>query len=176
MRLLRQGETIRSQQGTRAPGLCKRIRQRLVDSASRRFGPEAAWVQNHVATCPRCRRRLAAVARVDLAMSAIKSQPHRLDLWMRANAAAVRMLSHQLRDTAQAHRLEQAKPEPSLLVRCTRQRSALTNVAACLAILFLTKAGIFSSFDKARARGQAAMKQYYAAQAGEDLAREVFNT
>jgi hypothetical protein len=111
-----------------------------------------------------------------LALSAIKSQPHRLDLLMRANAAAMRMLNHQLREAAQARRLEQAKPEPRLIERFGAYRSAVTNVAACVAILFLTKAGIFSSFDKARTRGQAVIEQYYANQAGEDLAEEVFDS
>jgi len=113
---------------------------------------------------------------VELALSAIRSQPHRLDLLMRANAAAMRMLSHQLRQAAQARRLEEAKPEPGLFEKCSGYRSAITNIAACIAILFLTKVGIFSSFDKARTRGQAVMKQYYASQAGEDLAREVFDS
>jgi hypothetical protein len=116
------------------------------------------------------------MTRVDLALSTIKAQPHRLDLLMRANSAAVRMLNHQLREAARGRRLEEAKPEPCLLERCGRYRTALTNVAACIAILFLTKVGIFSSFDEARSGGQAVMKQYYATQAGEDLAGEVFKS
>ncbi len=176
MRLLRHKEKDTSCEGKAAPGRCRRIRQRLADSARRRLGPEAVWVQRHVAGCPRCQRRLAAIARVDLALSAIKSQPHRLDLLMRANSAALRMLNHQLREAAQARRLEEARPEPCIFERCGRYRGILTNVAACIAILFLTKAGIFSSFDKARTRGQTVMKQYYAAQAGEDLAGEVFES
>jgi hypothetical protein len=176
MRLLTHGDMIDSREAEPRPGLCKRLRLRLVESAHHRLGLEAGWVQRHVAGCARCQRRLAAVAKVDLALSAIRSQPHRLDLLMRANAAAARMLSHQLRQTPQAHRLERARPEPCLLERCARHRGAVTNIAACVAILFLTKAGIFSSLDKARTRGQAVMKQYYATQAGDDLAREVFDS
>ena len=100
--------------------------------------------------------------------------PHRLDLLMRANTAAMRMLSHSLREAAEAGKLEQAQPEPRLIERFGRYRHSLTNVAACIAILFLTKAGIFSSFHEAHTRGQAALKQYYANQAGEDVAREIF--
>jgi anti-sigma factor RsiW len=176
MTLLTHGDKKDSREAEPRAGLCKRLRLRLVESAHRRLGLEAGWVQRHVAGCPRCQRRLAAVAKVDLALSAIRSQPHRLDLLMQANTAAVRMLSHRLRETPQAHRLEQARPEPCLLERCARHRGTVTNVAACIAILFLTKAGIFSSLDKARTRGQAVMKQYYTNQAGEDLAREVFNS
>jgi len=176
MRLLIYGDKKDSCDSHAAPGRCRRIRQRLADSARRRFSPEALWVQRHVAGCPRCQRRLAAIAKVDLALSTIKSQPHHLDLLMRANSAAMRMLNHPLREAAQARRLEEARPEPCFMERCSRYRGAITNVAACVAILFLTKAGIFSSFDKARTRGQAVMKQYYATQAGEDLAGEVFKS
>ncbi len=150
--------------------------RRVLSSIRNLLGPEALWVQRHVASCPRCQRRLAAVAKVDLALSAIKSQPHRLDLLMRANSAAIRMLNHQLREAAQIRRLEEAKPEPCFVERWARYRGAVMNVAACVAILFLTKAGIFSSFNKARSQGQAVMKQYYATQAGEDLASEVFES
>jgi hypothetical protein len=111
---------------------------------------------------------------VNLALSAIKSQPHQLDLLMRANTAAVKMLSHALRHEAQDRQLEEARPEPCLMERCLGHRYAIANVAACVAILFLTKAGIFSSFDKARTQGQEVMKNYYTTQVGEDLASEVF--
>jgi hypothetical protein len=139
-----------------------------------RLGPQAPWVQRHVAHCPRCQKRLAALGKVDLAMSFLKSQPHRLDLLMRANTAAMRMLSHSLREATEAGKLEQAKPEPGLIERFGRYRNPITNLAACVAILFLAKAGIFSSFDKVHTQGHAALKQYYATQAGDDVAREIF--
>jgi hypothetical protein len=53
-------------------------------------------------------------------------------------------------------------------------RISVTNVAACVAILFLTKAGIFSSFDRLHTRGEAALKQYYTHQVGEDVAKDIF--
>lgn len=176
MRLLTHREKRDSRQDKSSPGRCKSIRQRLLESAVGRLGPQAPWVQRHVAGCPRCQKRLAALTRVDLAISAIKSQPHRLDLLMRANCAAMRMLSHQSREMARAQGLESAKPEPSFLEKCGPYRGAITNVAACVAVLLLTKAGIFSSLDKACTQGQAAMKQYYTTQAGEDLAHEVFRS
>jgi anti-sigma factor RsiW len=176
MRLLTYWAKKNSYESSSAPTPCRRIRQHLLESARHRLGPEAPWVQRHVASCPKCQRRLARIAKVDLALSAIKSQPHRLDLLMRANSAAIRMLNHQLREAAQARRLEEARPEPCLIERYSRYRFAITNVAACVAILFLTKTGVFSSFKTARTEGQAAMKQYYANQAGEDLAREVFGS
>jgi len=174
MKLWVRGQTTGSHEGKPAAGPCKRIRQRLADSMVHRLGSEAPWVQRHVAHCPRCQKRLAALGKVDLALSIIKSQPHRLDLLMRANTAAMRMLKHSLREAAQAQELEQARPEPGLIERCARYRISATHLAACIAILFLTKAGIFSSFHKAHTQGQAALKQYYTNQAGEDVAREIF--
>ena len=174
MKLWARRQTTCSHDHGPAANPCRRIRQRLADSMLRRLGPEAPWVQRHVAHCPRCQKRLAALGKVDLALSIIKAQPQRLDLLMRANSAAARMLNHDARETAEAKELEQAKPEPGLIELCGRYRNPITNVAACVAILFLTKAGIFSSFDKVRTQGEAALKQYYTTQAGEDVARELF--
>lgn len=167
-------QTTRSREGKPAAGPCRRIRQRVVNSMLRRLSPEAPWVQRHVAHCPRCQKRLAALGKVDLALSFIKTQPHRLDLLTRANAAAVRMLNHSLQEAAKARELEQAAPERTLIEWCGKYRNPITNVAACIAILFLTKAGIFSSFDKVCTRGEAALKHYYAAQAGEEVAQDLF--
>jgi anti-sigma factor RsiW len=176
MRLLAYREKNSSCESRSAPGRCGRIRRRLLDGVNHRLGPEARWVQRHVANCPRCQKRLAALTKVNLALSAIKSQPHQLDLLMKANTAAVKMLSHALRREAQDRRLEEAKPEPCVMEKFLGRRYAIVNVAACVAILFLTKAGIFSSLDKARAQGREVMKHYYTAQVGEDLASEVFES
>lgn len=174
MKLFSHEQTSCSQASRPSGSRCRQIRRRLADSMARRLGPEAPWVQRHAAHCPRCQKRLAAIGKVDLALSLIKSQPHQLDLLTRANSAAVRMLKHSLREAAQAEKLEQARPEPCLIERCARYRISVTNVAACVAILFLTKAGIFSSFDRLHTRGEAALKQYYTHQAGEDVAKDIF--
>lgn len=174
MRLWANRQTIRSSQDKPAAGPCRQIRRRMVNSIARRLGPEAPWVQRHVAHCPRCQKRLAALGKVDLALSFIKTQPCRLDLLTRANAAAVRMLNHQLQEAAKEKELEQATPEPTLIEWCGKYRNSITNVAACIAILFLTKAGIFSSFDKVCTHGETALKNYYAAQAGEEVAQDLF--
>ncbi len=176
MRLLKHGETTCSHEDKQASSRFRRTLNRLMDSAQRRFGPEAPWVRRHAAHCPKCRQRLAALGRVDIALSIIKSQPHQLDLLMRANNAAIHMLSRQLREAPEAGSLKEAKPEPSLMEQWAGRQNAITNVAACLAVLMLTKAGIFTSLDKARTRGEAAMKQYYTDRAGEDLAGEVFKS
>jgi anti-sigma factor RsiW len=153
---------------------CRSMRQRLLTSLGKGLGPQAGWVQRHVANCPRCQRRLAAWGKVELALSIVKSQPHRLDLLSRANSCAVKMLKHSLRDAPKARVLEKTRPEPSLLQRSGRYRYRITNIAACAAILVLTRSGLFSSLDRATADGEKFMKQYYAANAGEDIAEEIF--
>jgi len=175
MRLLERGEKTRSFVGQEAErNLCRKLRRRLEASLSRSLGPDAPWVRRHVAHCPRCRKRLADLGRVDWALRIIKSQPHNLDLLKRANSCAVRMLNHELRDGARKCHLDEASPEPSLIERWRKYENVGVNVAACIAILFLTKAGLFSSFGKARTQGHEVMKQYYATQAGQDLADELF--
>lgn len=155
---------------------CKRIRRWLTASLYRHLGPEADWVQRHTAICPRCQRRIAAVRRVELALCIVKSQPHHVDLLKRANAHAIGMLKHSLREASQARRLEDSRAEPSFIERSGRYRHRIANVAACLAIVALTRTGLFSSLDRINTRGKECMRQYYATQAGEDLAGEVFGT
>jgi anti-sigma factor RsiW len=153
---------------------CRSIRERFLESLGHGLGPQAGWVQRHVAHCPRCQKRLATWGKVELALSVIKSQPHHIDLLSRANSAAVKMLKHSLREAPQALVLEQARPEPTLVERSVRYRYRLTNAAACVAILVLTRSGLFSSLNQATAGGEKFMKQYYAAHAGEDIAEDVF--
>ena len=153
---------------------CRRIRQWVIGSLGRKLGPEAAWIQRHAATCPRCQKRLAAWNRVELALTAIKLQPHRLDLLKRANAHAINVLKHSLREAAKAQSLRDLQPEPSFIEQMAPRRYSLGNIAACLAIVVLIRTGLFSSLDKARTCGQDCMRQYYAARVGEDLASEIF--
>lgn len=154
---------------------CRHIRLWLAASLGRRLGPEANWVQRHAAGCPRCQKRIAALGRVDLALSLVKSQPHHIDLLKRANTHAIGMLKHSLRDSAQARLLENFRPELSFLERSAGYRHQLANVAACVAIVALTRIGLFSSLDRATTQGAEHMRQYYAMQIGEDLAGEIFD-
>jgi anti-sigma factor RsiW len=154
---------------------CRRIRTWLNKALNSRFGLDASWVQNHIASCPRCQRRLAAIGKVNLALSAMKAQPHRTDLLMRANIQAIGVLKHSLRQAPKAHKLKVMLPEPKLLERWQKYAHPAANLAACIAILFLMKVGIFSSMDKFQAEGQKAVKQYYANHAGQDMANEIFS-
>jgi len=161
------------------------VQRRLNESRSRltKFvGLDADWLQNHITNCPRCQRRLVSAERrpfreygkVNLAISAIKSQPHKLDLLMCANAQAIGVLKHSLRRAQKAKKLRTIKPEPKLRERFGKYASSTANIAACIAIMLLMKFGVFSSMDTFQTQGQKVIKQYYASRVGDDLADEIF--
>lgn len=158
----------------KANNKCRRFRAWLYKTINRRFGPDADWLQNHIANCPRCQRRFVSFGKVNLAFSLMKSQPHRLDLLMRANTQAIGVLKHSLRRAPKAYELKTKLPEPKLLEKWGSYGSSAASVAACITILLLMKIGIFSSMHKFQTQGQKAIRQYYARQVGEDLADEIF--
>ena len=158
----------------KANNKCRQIRAWLYKAVSSRIGPNADWVQSHIANCPRCQQRLASVGKVNLALSIIKSQPHKLDLLMRTNAQAIGVLKHSLRQAPKAQKLRTMLPEPKLLERWGKYTHPAANAAACILILLLMKIGVFSSMDKFQTEGQKVIKQYYASRVGEDLADEIF--
>ena len=153
---------------------CKQIRAWLHKTIGRQFSIDAGWIQNHIANCPRCRHRLSAVGKVGLALSIIKSQPHKLDLLMRANTQAIGVLRHSLRQAPKALKLKVCLPEPNLLERWGKYGHTVANVAACIAILLLMKIGVFSSMDTFQTEGKKIIKQYYASHIGKDLTDEIF--
>ena len=153
---------------------CRQIRAWLYTTFNRRFGPEADWLNDHIMHCPRCQRRLISCSKVNLAISFMKSQPHNLDLLMRANAQAVGVLKHSLRHEPKARELERKLPDPGLIERCGKYGHYIANLAACFLILLLMKIGVFSSMDNFQNHGQKAIRQYYSRQIGEDLANEIF--
>jgi hypothetical protein len=153
---------------------CKQTRAWLHKAVCGRFSLNADWIQNHIANCPRCQRRLSAIGKVDLALSIIKSQPHKLDLLMRANTQAIGGLKHSLRQAPKARKLAICLPEPNLLERWGKYAHTAANVAACIAVLFLMKIGVFFSMDKFQTEGKKTIKQYYASHIGKDLTDEIF--
>ena len=155
---------------------CKQFRNWLYSTLSRHINPDAAWLQNHIANCPRCRRRLIARGKVDIALSLIKSQPVSLDLLMHANQKAIGVLRHSLREVPKADKLRQIKPEPKLVERLYKHLQPVGNMAACAAILLMMKTGIFSSMNGLQDKGQKVIRQYYVNRVGEDLTEEIFPT
>lgn len=153
---------------------CNGIRTRLRGVLSTTFSIDAQWVRNHIANCPRCHQRLASLGRVNLALSLVKSQPHAVDLLMRANAQAIGVLKHSLREAPRAAELKKKLPEPKVVEKCSKYKHSAANVAACITILFLMKIGVFSSMDSFQSHGQEVFKQYYAKHVGQDMADEIF--
>jgi hypothetical protein len=47
-------------------------------------------------------------------------------------------------------------------------------MAACVAILVLTKVGVFSSMERFQTEGRKVVRQYYTSQVGKDLTNEIF--
>lgn len=153
---------------------CKQSTTWMHKAICGRFGLDAGWIQNHIANCPRCRSRLSAVGKVGLALSIIKSQPHKLDLLMHANTQAIGVLKHSIRQAPKARKLTVCLPEPNLLEKWSKYGHSAANVAACIAILLLMKIGVFSSMDKFQTEGKKAIEQYYAGHIGKDLVDEIF--
>lgn len=153
---------------------CRQIRNWLYTTFSRHFGPEANWLYDHIIHCPRCQQRLISCGKVDLALSFVKNQPHNLNLLMRANAQAIAVLKHNLRNEPKAQELKRKLPEPKLIERFSKYGHSVANLAACFFILLLMKIGVFSSMDNFQNQGQKVIRQYYSRQIGEDLANEVF--
>jgi len=169
------GTPFRNKSQNGSSNKCRRIRAWLYKTIISRCHLGADWVQNHIANCPKCHRRLVYVGKVNLALSAMKSQPHKLDLLMRANTQAIGVLKHSLQKAPKARKLRAMLPEPKLMEKCRKYTCCTANVAACITILLLMKIGIFSSMDKFQAQGQKVVEQYYANQVGEDLADEFFS-
>ena len=153
---------------------CKCIRDWLSKAISRHFDSDAQWLQNHITSCPRCQRRFVSYGKVNLAISTIKSQPHKLDLLMCANVQTINVLKHSLRRAKKAGKLKTIRPEPKFLEKYSRYTSSALNVAACMAILLLMKFGVFSSMNMFQTQGQKVIKKYYANRIGDDLADELF--
>ena len=164
----------RTMKGINKNNKCRRIRGRLSEAISRHFDTDAHWLQSHIAKCPRCQSRFISYGKVNLAISAIKSQPHNLDLLMCANKQTIGVLKHSLRRAKKTGKLKTMGPKPKFVEKYSRYTSSALNVAACMAILILMKMGAFSSLNTLQTQGQNVMKKYYANRIGDDLADEIF--
>jgi hypothetical protein len=155
---------------------CRRIRYWLRDMVSSRIGLESDWVLNHILHCPRCQLRILSISKVNIALSLIKSQPHKLDLLRRANGRAIGVLKHSLREEPKAQKLKMVLPEPKLLERSIKYMRPVVNAAACITMMILMKIGIFSFVDKSQTEGKKFIKQYYANRLGEDPPGDIFTS
>jgi hypothetical protein len=154
---------------------CKDIRSRFGKIVSSLMSMDAAWVQNHIANCPKCQRRLASLGKVYLAMSLLKSRPHQLDLLKAANAQTIDTLAHSVRHTAKAEKLRLARPDIKFIEKIAPLKSSIANTAACFVILFLLKTGIFTSIEKFQTTGEKALHNYFEKQLGQEYSDEIFS-
>ena len=152
---------------------CRQLRQRLTDVIAGKLD-NACWLQDHIRTCPRCQARLARVGQVDLALMALKSQPHSFDLVMKANTQAIHHLKHSLREGPEAAQLQHRQPDGSLYEKYGRHFVPLAKTAACLAVVLILKLGVFSSMGSFRREGNSAVEHYYAKHLGQEYADEIF--
>ncbi|MBN1554419.1 MAG: hypothetical protein JXA11_06715 [Phycisphaerae bacterium] len=140
---------------------CQSFRLRVLEAIHDQLDISNGWMRRHVAECPRCRRLLRGVRRLDVAMLMVKSQPHRMNLLARANRGAIAVLNFKLRNLPQADTLRVAQPRPTLLQRFRRYSQALTHAAACLAFLLLLRMGIFNSMRDFHDQSARAVDNYY---------------
>lgn len=153
--------------------LCRKIR-----------GPQGGWailkerlrqrLGDHIATCPRCQKRLALANRVEVAVSLLKSQPHELNLLARANAKAIGVLKHSLRNAPQTRQLRQSKPDFNWIEKKRPAVERLFNVAACLFVVLMIRMGVFSSMTDVQAKGKTALHNYYARNLDNQMVNEIF--
>jgi hypothetical protein len=163
---------------------CKLIRKRLFPRSESGFSIyqkftinfNTQWIQRHISMCPRCQKRFSAIAKVNLGLSLLKSQTHTLDLLKKANSCTVSVLKHSLRNSNRAAKLKSVIPRPTLFNRISAYRHSITQTAACIGILFLSKAGIFSSIEKPQDQGQKIVRNYYNNHLGNDLTNDIFGS
>lgn len=153
---------------------CATIRAKLRKAIMSSLQLNTGWMADHVATCPRCQKRLGNLARVNLAFSLLRSQTHSYDLFKNANTKAVNTLKHSLRNAPAADKLRHFQVRPNWFMRNYRPISSITSAAACIAILVLLKVSIFSSMDSLQEKGTDSLKRYYAKQLDEDIVNDIF--
>ena len=124
---------------------CDGVRTRLLGLLGVSGGVWPDWLLRHIANCPRCRRRMQAISRADLAMALLKAQPCKPDLLMRANKRALAMLKRDARNTTEAQAACHMLPKPSAFVRARKYFQPIVNAAACLVVVALVRVGITSS-------------------------------
>ncbi|MEN6386987.1 MAG: hypothetical protein ABFD79_17545 [Phycisphaerales bacterium] len=154
---------------------CKDIRSRIGKFISSLISIDAAWIQNHIENCPKCQRRLASLGKVYLAMSLLKSRPHDLDLLKNANMQTIDSLAHSVRHIPKAEKLRNARPQLKFYELISPLKNSIGNTAACFAILFLLKTGIFHSMNKFQSDGEKAVHKYFEKNLGSDLSDEIFS-
>lgn len=158
----------------KATNPCRTLRRQLTRQVARQLTPHLGQLQNHLAHCQRCQRRLLTLGRVSLALTLLKSQTHPADLLARANQQAIGTLAHQARQLPVAQRLRHARPASPLWQRLTQPARWTANAAACLAVLILGRLGVLSSMQTIQTESRDTLHHLYANAAGDDIADDLF--
>ena len=154
---------------SRRTNKCSRTREILSRFLENRAALTSKWMQKHLEVCPRCREKMSRYNRLHLAMKLIKTQPHSPQLLKTANTRAINMLKHSAREMPLAEKLRQKMPRPLLISSRSRYTHAITHAAACIAVVFLIKTGVYQTMDKWHSQGKQAVQNYYAASLDEDI-------
>lgn len=153
---------------------CKAVRRRpgLWDSLKERIQMR---LMDHVATCPRCQKRLAMANRVQLAFDLIKSQPQSPDLLATANQKATGVLKHSLRTAPKSDMLRRSVQDQHWIDKKRSSFEWLLNAAACLCVMVMVRMGITDSLTDIRRQGETAVHNYYARNLDRQLVDEIFS-
>ena len=133
-------------------------------------------LDDHVAECPKCQRRLAVLNRVEVALMLTKSQPYEMGLLARANNKALDVLTHSLRFGSKSTLLRQAKSDTNRIEKVCPFIERVLNVAACLFIIVMIKSGVSHSLLDYKEQGEAVIHNYYARNLDSQTFNEIFPT
>ena len=158
------------------PNKCKDLRRRLFDKLFRSLSLDSGWLAEHIADCKRCQQRLGHFGKVNVAFSLLKSQPHNLDLLMRANTQTVRVLKHGLRNSAKAAELKTQQPDLEPAEKCLRRNLPIFKAAACIAVILLLKTGIFTYMNRFQDKSASVIKHHYAKHLDQQMVDDIFST
>lgn len=128
----------------------------------------------HIESCPCCQKRLALTNRIELALTLIRTQPQTMELLARANASALKVLKHSLRDSQKSETLRAMRQGQPWINRFKPMLEQVLNVAACLFVLLMIRCGIFNSFKDYQNQGQTVLHNYYANNLDSQLMDEIF--
>lgn len=149
-----------------------------------RAAPDGLWAtfklqmaerfSEHIASCPRCQKRLAKVGRVEIALSLLRMQPHTMDLLAKANTSTLKYLKRSTRQMSRAEQLRTAVHGPGRIEKARPVLERLINIAACLFVVLMVRTGLTHKMFEIREQGTKVMENYYARNLDSRLYEDVF--
>lgn len=155
---------------------CHKIRKNRTGFLSGLRSRALERLNDHVAYCPRCQRRLAIVNRVEIAMMLMKTQPQDLGLLARANSKALDTLKHSLRNAPQSAALRTIQVNQSRFEKFRPGLERVLNVAACVFVVIMIKTGVSNSLLDYKEQGENVIHNYYARNLDRQMFDEIFSS